>query len=300
MAGRPEPSRAARAQRGVALLLVLWLLAGLAMLAASLAGSSRVGVRSANLARSLAVAESLGDAAINLTMAELASSAAGRGAATGRELTIDGKGVSVSVVPLNGFININTAEEPLLEALLQTAGQLAPGAAKSLAQRILDWRDPDASARPQGAEDPAYAAAGVAFRTRGTRFEAIDDLMQVLGMTYEVFDKIRPLVVAGGTFSRVNPMAAPLPVLVVLASGNASGAERFFAARQAGTSMPELSDLNPAFIDMAEQPIVRVEATVELAGRRIVRAREIRRVPSSRGLPWESIRIDPARVVAGG
>lgn len=287
-------------QNGVALVLVLWLLAGLTLLAASLAASSRVGVRTAAIARDLIVAEALGDGAINLAMAEMATSSTKVGSAVERALLIDGRNVSVSMVPLNGFVNINAAPAPLLEALLTIAGQLDADAARTIAQRIIDWRDPDAVPLPQGAEDPAYAAAGVPFRTRGARFESIDDLMQVLGMSFELFDKIRPLVVAGGSSSRVNPMLAPLPVLVVLARGNVQTANRIFVARQAKEGLPEISDLDQSFVEMAQQPIFRVVATVDLGhGRRVARAREIRRSTAMRGLPWESIRIEAPRVVTG-
>jgi len=119
----------------------------------------------------------------------------------------------------------------LLTELIAVGADVERNRASSLAQRIIDFRDADENPQPAGAEDPAYAAAGSPFRTRGGPLEATEDLLQVLGFDFDLFERLRPLVtVHGRGDGRVDPVAAPLSVLRVLAGGNEQMASAYAAA----------------------------------------------------------------------
>ena len=292
--GRP------REQSGIALVLVLWLVAALALISAAVAATSREGVKAARDARLLLAGEALCDGAIHLALFELLR----EGRSTDRILTgsyrVDDRSVSVTSVPANGFININAADESLLELLFRHGADLAPDVARQLAERVLDWRDPDGVARPEGAEDDDYAAAGVPFRTRGGRFDSIDDLMQVLGLDFSVFDRIRHLVVAGGAEARVNPMAAPAGVLLVLAAGDAATARAVEAGRESLGLATDLTGLSRNHLGTGASRVLRMEARVALPdGRNLVRAQWISLDGGVDRLPWLTLAAEPARFGRG-
>ena len=89
---------------------------------------------------------------------------------------------SVRVTSLAGRINPNTAEKPLLAALPQQVGASQPAAAR-LAAAIAYWRTPGQRPRQLGAKAAQYAAAGRDYAPPGTRFQTVEELGQVLGMT---------------------------------------------------------------------------------------------------------------------
>ena len=159
-----HPGAAGRTQRGVALILVLWLTVMLTVIAGSFAYGMRNEALAARNTVSLAQARSLADGAIHRTVFELLRPKvspdvwASDGAVHVWEE--DGARVAVSAIDESGKIDLNTAPDALLKGLLLTAGGLdEPGAAR-LVDAIGDWKDADDLRRPNGAEAADYKAAG--------------------------------------------------------------------------------------------------------------------------------------------
>lgn len=94
-------------------------------------------------------------------------------------------------------INLNQADSALLKALLVTLAVSEDDAA-TLADTIIDWRDPDDLALLNGAEDADYQAAGAAFGAKDEPFVAIDELRQVLGMTEALYQQLAPELTLAG------------------------------------------------------------------------------------------------------
>lgn len=290
-----------RVQAGYALVAVLWMVSALMLLVSALVFQARTELRTVTAVRDMALAEARGDAAIQMALRFIASDVKQFSAQRSLDVEFDGEGVRVLVTPLNGLVAINTAPEPLLAALFAHGAGLDPATAQTLAQRVIDWRDPDGVALPRGGENPEYAAAGVPFRTRGGAFEAPEDLLQVLGMDLETYDKIRGLITVDGGSARTNPLAAPFEVLLVLAQGNAAVAERVAAARDAGQVQVDTTTLMQEFIDQSSSSRFRLKAFVPLgAERAIVRTVTVDAAPppSSR-LPWVVLRSERAHGIDG-
>lgn len=278
-------------QQGLALVAVMWLVAALSLMAASMTYTMRAEVRVVSTLRDMAAASALGDAVIQLAAAQLVTPGAIRDQYRQFELDFERRRFEVRVVPLTGLIDLNAAPAALLGDLLATAGGLDADAATILAQRIVDWRDKDDAALPSGAENDAYVAANSLFRTRGEGFEATEDLLQVLGMDVDLYGKISPLVTADGGADKVDPMAAPLPVLLVLAGANAQVAERVFVARATDGKLADTSGLSPAHTGQSAASRYRIEARVPLpSGVIMVRTQVVDASPSqAQRVPWRLV-----------
>jgi general secretion pathway protein K len=299
-----RPPRVLRSrQAGVALVAVLWMVAALALLAAALAATSRADLRSAQAARAFAEAAALGDAAIQLAALELRSMPSPP-ARPGREsYEIDGRRVDILVSPVGGFVDLNRAPESLLHDLFRHGAGVDEALAETLAQRIIDWRDADRSALPHGAEDDAYAAAGVRYRTRGGPFESPEDLLQVLGLSFDVYDKVTAFVTVYGRAPRVDPLAAASGLLRVLARGDDAHAGRVAAARDSGESIIDMSAFVQEHLQRSSSGTrFRIEARIGDDGaRRLARVRWIDLAnKGAGGLPWRTLRAEPVRAIDPG
>lgn len=223
-------------QAGVALVAVLWMTAALAILVSGLVFSVKIDTRLEANHYDAVRARHLLDGALRLAAAELSQQTAPSSQPAMLEYQIGEARLSVEVTQASGFISLNTAPESLLADLFQYGAGLEADQALTLAQRVVDWRDPDDEALPLGAEAPEYEAAGVTYLPRNEAFLHPDDLGQVLGMSSGVHDKIRGLitVLRGGGAGAVNPLVAGPEVLTVLAKGDAGLAESLISLRTNG------------------------------------------------------------------
>jgi general secretion pathway protein K len=226
--------RGARGQRGLALVVVLWVLVLLSLIAASFTYTTRTEV---NLTRNLieaAKAEALADAGINRAILGLMDpDEATRWKADGRvyifrlggegdeadaganEVGPEGSEVRITIQDEIGKIDLNRAQDELLQSLFELAG-LDPDEAAALVDAIVDFRDPDDLVRLNGAEDKDYAAAGLPWGAKDAPFEAVEELEQVLGMNLEIYRRVKPALSVFARRPGFNPHFAPAEVLLAL------------------------------------------------------------------------------------
>lgn len=276
---------------GLALVAVLWMVAALMVTVTGVIYAVRGEVRTVASLREMAVAGALADAGLVITAGELAAAKVRESRLVQAEVPFEQTAVGIRVVPLTGLIDLNSAPEPLLADLIAVAGELDRSDAARLAQRIVDWRDADDQPQPEGAEDAAYAAAGSPFRTRGGPFEAIEDLLQVLGVDFDLYERLRPLVTVHARGNgRVDPAAAPLPVLRVLAAGNEQVAGAYASAREASGALADTTRFPAAFVARAPTSRYLIEASVPLSNGALLVTRRILDVAAAyQGLPWETL-----------
>ena len=288
------------AQGGMALVLVLWMVAALLVTATGIVYAVRGEVRAVSSFREMVAAGAAGDAGIVMAARSLAGEKQPDGALKLADFDFDQTRIAVRVIPLAGLIDLNAAEEPLLTQLLAVAGQRDHDQATSLAQRIIDWRDADTQPQPDGAEDAAYAAAGSPFRTRGGPFEAPEDLLQVLGVDFDLYERLRPLVTVHLRGNgRVDPAAAPLGVLRVLASGNEQVAVAYAGAREASGALADTTRFPAAYVARSPSSRYLIQASVPLSsGAFLVNRRVVDVTSKSDGLPWATLWTE--RIVEAG
>lgn len=206
--------------RGVALVLVLWMLALLSVIAGSLVYSSRTELQiAANLAAQ-AQAEAIADAGVHKAIYELAGRPANdperwQGNGLPHDWTFADTRLRITIVDESGRIDLNTAPDSLLRGLFLSIG-LPQEQADALADAIIDWRDPDDLRRLHGVEKEDYLAAGRASGPANAKFEAVEELRQVLGMTEDIYRRIEPLVTVHSGQAGVNTTVAGRGVLLAL------------------------------------------------------------------------------------
>ncbi len=88
-------------------------------------------------------------------------------------------------------ININTASGESLQRLLESAGEVSSQEAKDITDSLLDWIDEDDDPRGNGAEEGYYANLQKKHSCPNAKFEVLEELLLVKGMTAEIFDKVK-------------------------------------------------------------------------------------------------------------
>jgi general secretion pathway protein K len=180
-------------QRGFALVIVLWSLVLLSLIVTQLMMGGRTETRiAANLAAN-AQAEAVADGAVMEAVFHLLDGPDRRWTADGAPhvLMQSRAQATVRAIPESGKINPNTASIELLTALLAACGAEA-NQASSIAAAILDWREPGNTPRPRGAKRQEYQAAGLDYAPPNAGFQSLDELQRVLGMTPDLFVRLKP------------------------------------------------------------------------------------------------------------
>ena len=218
---RPLAAMAAIAgdRRGIALVTVLWSLVLLSILATGFSSTTRTDVRIARNVVEAARAEALADGGVHRAIfALLARNTEELGWAhdgTPRHLRTGDGELTVAIEDEGGKIDLNMAGEPLLRGLLVSAG-VTPTKVDGIVDAILDWRDDNHLTRSHGAEDNAYAAAGLDHDAKDAPFDTVEELHQVLGMTPELFDRIAPALTVYSARPGIDPTVAAHPALRAL------------------------------------------------------------------------------------
>ena len=254
----------------MALVAVLWIVAALSVLVTGMVQAQRGEIRLVSATRQSVQGAALGSAAAQLVLQDMATRTAPVGRMRRVDVAFAGTTMQVEVTPLNGLIDLNRAPPALLAALLAVAGGLDAERAGALAQAIATARQP-------------------APNTRGPRFEAVEDLLQLPGVDFPLYARLSGLITTDSMGSgRVNPMAAPEAVLRVLSEGDAARAARIAAARDAGEPGVDTTGLTSQFLDSAPALRFRLLARVPLAdGRRLLSSRWVETGRAGRdGVPW--------------
>ena len=179
-----------RTSRGVALLLVLWLVALFAALVGGFARTAQMERLQGSVLRDGVVAGEAARAGMEYALVRVnAGDRRLRWIPDGRDNAwqYGDAVVTVRIVDEMGKVDLNAADPPLLAALFRQVG-VAPGDADRIAGAIVDWRDPDSLIQVSGgAEDDDSAAAGRPYGAKDAPFETVAELEQVLGMRPPLF-----------------------------------------------------------------------------------------------------------------
>ena len=221
---------------GIALVVVLWVLALLSVIAGSLVFSSRTEVLMAGNFSALAQAEALADAGVYKAIHELARPLTDlqrwKGDGSSRIWRYQGAEMHVTILDESAKLDINTAPPALLAGLFQVLG-VAEAEAIALADAVVDWRDADDLRSLHGAEKADYAAAGLSYGPANAQFETIEELRQVLGVTDALYGRLERLVTVHSRQTGVNTAVAPREVLLALPGATPAQVDLFLQQRQA-------------------------------------------------------------------
>jgi len=231
-------------QRGVALLIVLWVLVLLSIVAGTLALLSRAENLEARTLFDGARARMGAIAGVQRAAYEMRNpDEASKWVADGRDyqFQLDDVQVTIAVTDESGKLDLNAATPELLYNLLFNHSNDAQ-LAEMLVDSILDWRDEDDATRPLGAEADAYESAGLAWVPPNQPFVTVEEVQQVLGMTYPLYAQIEPALTVFSGRSDVNAGFASLPALLALPQMDQAAAQDLILQReqQSGTDRQPL------------------------------------------------------------
>lgn len=239
-------------ERGIALLVVLWVLAILTVTAFSFAVLTRAETYGTLAFREGVQQKYLAEAGIERGILEIIYGSVNRGQTVtleGREIwradgtphsvVLGGGGYTVRVFDESGKIPLNALNDAsgiILKNLLLRRG-VPPEEADAIVDAVLDWKDADDLHRLHGAESDYYQSLAKPYRARNADFEALEELILVRGVTPELLygtgrtpGIIRFLTIHSGT-SRINLASAPREVLLSLPGMDPEMADRLVAFR---------------------------------------------------------------------
>lgn len=261
--------RRASDRRGVALMLVLWLIVVLGVVATAITAASRADATLTLNLRARATARYAAESGIALATRQIEHllQAAPSGDARARdfkdvdrhfsdlrEVAIGSGRFGIAAVDLNARLDLNHNGADVLRALFAqfTDDDRAERATAALA----DWIDADDMVRPGGAELADYVTMDSPYAPLNAPLDRLDDLAHVLHVGDALAASVAPYVTVASD-GLVNLNSAPEPVLAAL-PGIGRARARDIVARRAGgetfLSAAALTDLGPAYVLVTTAP----------------------------------------------
>lgn len=240
------------AQRGVAFILVLWLLALLTILLGSFAMFARTEALQARYLFDGTEARYAAEAGINRAVYQVSLvDPLQRWVPDGRayEVEFERAKLSIAITDESGLIDLNAADTLTLSNFFVLYG-LPQDEADALGDAILDWRDTDDLVSANGAEDADYEAAGLDYGAKDAPFDTVSEVQQVMGMTHELYARLAPALTIYSGQTTPNPSFAPYEVLRLFTNADDALAQQLIEARHAwdpasGAPPPVLPDGTP-------------------------------------------------------
>ena len=272
-------------QRGIALILVLWVLVLLTIIAGSFAYSVHSSTQMAANAVDTSKARAFADGGVFRGVFELLGAQPGSAAWAPNGLThpmrLGNQDIEVTLTDESGKIDLNGAPLALLVGLLQSVGVQADRAAP-LAQAIVAWRAPLPSGAGLQPQLGVIAPHGP--------FHHIETLQQVPGMTPGIFRRIAPLVTVYTGLPGVNATIATEPVLRAIPGVSAELARAYVQQRaallQAHQAVPPLNQAGTYNIATLSG-VVSVRADVRLPSGVSFSREAVVRITNQPGHPYQ-------------
>lgn len=169
----------------MALAMLLWFLAALAILVSGLALIAKTDVRYTQLAIGQAKSEAAADGAVELVLAGLVPADPNVASGLVGSVIVGGMPGRILVTPAKALLDVRVIGEDLLQPLFHIGAGLSLSESARLAQSVVQWRSAET------AEDKSDAGAGVA------KVQVIEDILAVPGVTRDIFERIRWLICSG-------------------------------------------------------------------------------------------------------
>ncbi len=231
--GHFRHDRVIGSQRGIALVLVLWMLVLLGVIAASFTSSRRTELQIAHNVIGIAKSEALADAGVYraiVAMLNPHTDRRWRADGTLYPMAFGDGTVVISIHDEGGKIDLNKGKDDHLKRLFRFAG-LSEDNAVALVDSIVDFRDEDDFVRLHGAEDPDYRAAGLSHGAKDRPFEAVAELNRVIGMSPAVYKRVAPFLTVYSGRAKIDLVTAPSEVLLAVPGIFPEDANALLAAR---------------------------------------------------------------------
>lgn len=289
-----------QSEQGLALVMVLWLVAAMSLLVAGVLYSARMDVKQVQLQSKFSKHEALADGAAKLLLRDynfaLEEQQELRGPYLWQGELFD-VAASGQMVSVKGLIDLNSVGLDAMAQLLMVRLEMEPEQAQELAQNLIDWR------RPVSGEFTGlhfeYESLGLPV-PRHDRLLAVTDVLAVNGFNAEVLQSLKDVVYVERSISGgVDPANAPIDVLTVLANGNLEVAQNYETMRLEAEDSSELlnhAEFNTDFFGQNSSTLVRLDIELRVEQEIMTRRLWVDTAGFSSAVPWEVVRVEPMQV----
>jgi general secretion pathway protein K len=235
-------------QQGVAIIMVLLIVAIATSLAAYMAMQQNLWQRQVESQFERAQARQLGAAGIDWARAVLAEDARGNAVDHEKEIwtlrlpaiPVEGGEVIGAIEDRQGLFNLNNVASNVaqFQRLLAVLG-LPP----DLAPALADWIDADSEPQAGGAEDGYYLALAQPYRTSNRALVELGELVRIQGFDSRTIESLRAFVsVLPAARTPVNVNFAPAEVLVAVIEGMTLSDARLLVQQRQGQPYKDIAD----------------------------------------------------------
>ena len=252
-----------RKRRGFALLAAIWLVVAIATVALQFALEARerrlLGINTSERGKGRAAAIgalNASQAALEAALRQVPGTGNARTVGLRRAdpwldadsifagvILVDSIPVEVQTLDLGTQLNINTMGEGQLRNFFSFALRDF-STADHLSQAILDWRDADSIPRSNGAERDDYIRDGRLALPTNQTFREVSDLLNVAGMTPEIYERVAPYLTTRGS-GVVNVNSADTVVLKAVPGMTDQVLAAILSQRSMGRRITNLNSLQP-------------------------------------------------------
>lgn len=292
---RPQDDRR---EHGFALILVIWVLALLALLAAEVAVDSRSAAVVSRNRLDLAQLQASADAGVALAvMGLLDPVVTARWQADGRVYSRQyaGQNLAIVIEDEGGKIDVNTAPIALIAGLLNEFG-VERNQQALIAQAILDRRVQFVQAAPVPSTNTGriFGQSHVINLAR-LAFADVSELRLLPGMTRSLYQRLEPQITVYSQNPTINPMTASRPTLLAIPGAGSGDADAVMASRSGGSMQLDADELSKlalyARVDTLHVVSIAVRASLPdgaaFTRRAVVAVSPDRPLEPTRILRWE-------------
>jgi general secretion pathway protein K len=294
---------ARRGERGVALILVLWTFAAVAVLAAEFARAMHDEAASTRNFKESAQARMIAIAGVNETILAIKADrdqpdieeaideevnrdpvrSLAHGDGQWVQAAFRGHRYEVRVIDEAGKFSLNKIDTQMMLMIFENL-EFDDDDAEVIADSIVDWRDDDDLHQTNGAESDYYESLDRPYRAKNAPFDTVEELMLVRGMTRDYFyghDGLPGLRDIFSVFSQVKSinLNSVTPAVMIAATGMESeDAAEFGAARRRTDRQTAMDQLRATLMAEGVSPNTKtpdqmtIEARVHDSSGRIVLA----------------------------
>ena len=282
-------------ERGVVLVLALWLLALLSLMAGAHSYATRTETWLTIHAQDRARARAVAEAGVWLAVADLLSPPSAQRwphDGTPIEVNFAAGTIRLRIQDEAGLIDINSADDALLQGLLADAAPPGQDVAP-LFDALLDWRDADPDRRAAGAEDEDYLSAP--YDAKDGPFNSIEELRRVAGMSDGMYRNIRHAVTIHSLQPGINPAPAPRAALEAIPGSRPDLIDAYLARRHEPGQTATITDTDHHYFN-ARHGLTLTITSAGRAGRAnleldVVVALDRARTPPYSVLSWRESRL---------
>lgn len=259
-------------QKGISLIIVLWMLVILTIIALAFGQNVRTEVTLAGNYQNQAKAQALAEAGIWRATAMALNKAATQH--EGERIHFDGHiyqldsqhgELEVSLQSSSGLIDLNRSPEALIRGLITTIADSEQ--AETITDSLLDWRDEDDLKRLSGAERKDYISAGKAYFPKNGPMNSVAELARTYGMTDGLYQQLVPLTTVYSGQARIDINTAPKKVLLALPGMTMATVESILTARAVGDDNLDLSFMPIAarkYIGVSQNRFIKISSYAKI------------------------------------